>query len=209
MSSVVVRKIVGTSLEKNLMWTDAVGLKYVGESLVVIVESHLVPVLVVMKRAESVMKAWGAGTAARRARSTARRICPRGDATAKAAVGACLSVACVGESKSTRDTRAREQDDCILHLVKCERVSVVNVGEKLIVCPLVAGGFREVDAHESDEGVDVRYRLYSHRLHLVELRSRGVDGGDVFGSSSRGVILETEARPEATGKDLVRDRKHR
>jgi hypothetical protein len=35
------------------------------------------------------------------------------------------------------------------------------------------------------------------------LTSRGGDGGDV---GSSGVILETEARLEATGKELVRDR---
>ena len=81
-------------------------------------------------------------------------------------------------------------------------MAVVNVGEKLFARPLVAGGFREVEAHESDEGVDVRY---CHGLHVAELRSRGVDGGNVVGSSSRGVILETEARLEATGKELVRD----
>jgi hypothetical protein len=57
-------------------------------------------------------------------------------------------------------------------------------------------------SHESDEGVDV---WYCHGLHVAELRSRGVDGGNVVGSSSRGVILETEARLEATGKELVRD----
>ena len=41
---------------------------------------------------------------------------------------------------------------------------------------------------------------------MVELRSLGVDGGDVGGSSSCAVVLETEACLEATGKWLVRDR---
>jgi hypothetical protein len=82
-------------------------------------------------------------------------------------------------------------------------MTVVNVGEKLFVGLLVAGGFREVEDHDRDKGVDVRY---CHGLHVAELRNRGVDGGNVVGSRSRRVILETEARPEATGKDLVRDR---
>ena len=43
-------------------------------------------------------------------------------------------------------------------------------------------------------------------LHVAELRNRVVDGDNVVGSSSSGVILETEARPEATGKELVRNR---
>jgi hypothetical protein len=48
--------------------------------------------------------------------------------------------------------------------------------EKLFVCLLVARGFGEVKAHESDEGVDV---LDCHGLHVAELRNRGVDRGDV------------------------------
>jgi hypothetical protein len=87
-------------------------------------------------------------------------------------MGACRSVAGAGERKSTRRARTREADDRVLHLVKRERMAVVNVGEKLFARPLVAGGFREVEAHESDEGVDVRY---CHGLHVAELRGRGVD----------------------------------
>jgi hypothetical protein len=34
-------------------------------------------------------------------------------------------------------------------------MTVVKVGEKLFVRLLVSGGFRDVKAHESDEGVDV------------------------------------------------------
>jgi hypothetical protein len=93
-----------------------------------------------------------------------------------------------------------------LHLVKRERMAVVNVSEKLFVGLLVVKGFREVEPHESDGGVDV---WYGHVLHVAELRSRvshrDVDGSNVVGSGSRGVILETEAHPEATGKVLVRD----
>jgi hypothetical protein len=142
---------------KNLMRTDTVGLKDGGKSVVVIVESHLVPVLGLMNSAESVMGTRGAGTAAREVR---RIISARwaSVATARAAVGACQSVAVAGERKSTRVATTREPDDRVLHLVKCERVAFVNVGEKLFICLLVAGGFREVEALESDEDVDIRYR---------------------------------------------------
>jgi hypothetical protein len=59
----------------------------------------------------------------------------------------------------------------------------------------VAGGFREVEAHEGDEGVNI---LDGHGLHVAELRSRGVDRSDVGKSRSHGVILETETRLEAS-----------
>jgi hypothetical protein len=78
-----------------------------------------------------------------------------------------------------------------------------HVGEKLFVCLLVAGGFREVKAHESDESVDA---LDGLGLHVAALRSRGVGRGDVVKSRSHGVILETETRLEATSEELVRDR---
>jgi hypothetical protein len=64
-------------------------------------------------------------------------------------------VACVGERKSTRGVRMREPDDLVLHLLEREGVTVVDVGEKLFVRLLVSGGFGDVKAHESDEGVDV------------------------------------------------------
>jgi hypothetical protein len=112
-------------------------------------------------------------------------------------------VAGVGGRKNTRGTRMREPDDLVLHLLEREGVTVVNVGEKLFVRLLVAGGFGEVKAHESDEGVDV---LDGHGLHVAELRSRGVDRGDVFKGGSHGVILEVETRLEATSEELVRDR---
>jgi hypothetical protein len=73
-------------------------------------------------------------------------------------------VTVVGKRENTWGARAREPDDLVLHLVECEDVAVVNVGENLFVRLLAAGGFREVEAHESDEGVDVRY---SHGLHVA------------------------------------------
>jgi hypothetical protein len=79
----------------------------------------------------------------------------------------------------------REQDDRVLHLVKHECMTVVNVGEKLFLGFQEPEGFIEVEAHDSEEGVDVRY---CHGLHVAELRTRGelvVDGGNVVCSSSR------------------------
>ena len=112
-------------------------------------------------------------------------------------------VSCVGERESTWGTRIREPDDFVLHLLERKGVTVVDVGEKFFVRLLVAGGFGEVKAHESDEGVDV---LDGHGLHVAELRSRGVDRSDVVKSRSHGVILETETRLETTSEELVRDR---
>jgi hypothetical protein len=99
--------------------------------------------------------------------------------------------------------RVREPDDLVLHLLEREGVTVIDVGEKLFVRLLVSGGFGEIKAHESDEGVDV---LDGHGLHVAELRSRGVDRGDVVKSRSHRVILQIEARLEATSEELVRDR---
>ena len=64
-------------------------------------------------------------------------------------------VTCVGERENTWDTRIREPDDFVLHLLEREGVTVVDVGEKLFVRLVVAGGFGEIKAHERDEGVDV------------------------------------------------------
>jgi hypothetical protein len=136
-----------------------------------------------------------------RARRT-RRLATCVTAT-RAAVVANRRVAGVGERESTWGARMREPDDLVLHLVEREGVTVVDVCEKLFVRLLVAGGFEEIEAHESDEGVDV---LDGHGLHVAELRSRGVDRSDVVKSRSHGVILETETRLEATSEDLVRDR---
>jgi hypothetical protein len=121
----------------------------------------------------------------------------------KPAVVANRRVTGVGERESTWGVRTREPDDFVLHLVEREGVTVVNVGEKFFVCLLMAGGFGEVKAHESDEGVDV---LDGHGLHVAEFRSRGVDRSDVVKSRSHGVILGTETRLEATSEELVRDR---
>jgi hypothetical protein len=136
-----------------------------------------------------------------RARRT-RRLATCVTAT-RAAVVANRRVAGVGERESKWGARMREPDDLVLHLVEREGVTVVDVCEKLFVRLLVAGGFGEVEAHESDEGVDV---LDGHGMHVAELRSRGVDRSDVVKSRSHGVILETETRLEATSEELVRDR---
>jgi hypothetical protein len=60
---------------------------------------------------------------------------------------------------------------------------------------LVARGFREVKAHESDEGVDV---LDCHGLHVAELRSRDVDRGDVVKSRMESFLkLRHVLRPQS------------
>jgi hypothetical protein len=76
----------------------------------------------------------------------------------------------------------REPDDLVLHLIECEGVTVVDVGEKLFVRFWMARGFGEVQAHGSDKSVDV---LDGHGLHMAELRRRGVDRGDVVKSRSQ------------------------
>ena len=53
----------------------------------------------------------------------------------------------MGKRENTWDARTREPDDVVWHLVDREGVTVVNVDEKLFVCLLVAGGFREVEIH--------------------------------------------------------------
>jgi len=112
-------------------------------------------------------------------------------------------VACVGERESTWGVRTREPD-LMLHLLEREGVTVVDVGEKLFVRLLVAGGFGEGKTHESDEGVHV---LDGHDLHVAaELRSRGIDRVDVVKSRSHVVIFEIETHLEATSEELVRDR---
>jgi hypothetical protein len=85
-------------------------------------------------------------------------------------------VAGVGKRENTWDARTREPDNLVLHLVEREGMTVVNVGEKLFVRLLVAGSFREVETHESDDGVDV---LDCHGLHVAELRGRSIDRGNV------------------------------
>ena len=70
-------------------------------------------------------------------------------------MGAFRRVAVAGERESTSGARTRELDDCVLHHFKRERVSIIDVGKKLFGGLLVAGRVREVDAHESDECVNV------------------------------------------------------
>ena len=76
------------------------------------------------------------GTRARRAGCLAT-----GVAATRAAVVANGRVAVVGERKSTRGTRMSAPDVLVLHLLECEGVTVVDVGEKLFVFLLVTGGF--------------------------------------------------------------------
>jgi hypothetical protein len=60
-----------------------------------------------------------------------------------------------------RAEREREPDDRFLQLVKRERKNVVNMGEKLFVCLLVAEGFREVEAHEQYDAATMHFKLKS------------------------------------------------
>jgi hypothetical protein len=102
-------------------------------------------------------------------------------------------VAGVGERECTWGVRTREPDDLVLHLVEREGVTVVDVSENLFVRLLVAGGFGEVKAHESDEGVDV---LDSHGLHVSELRSRGFKNKDH--TDTRGQRIGGQSSPTLT-----------
>jgi len=106
------------------------------------------------------------------------------------------------ECKRTHGFGAREPDDDVLHSFKCESVASVDVGNKLLVGFLVARCFREVEALEADEGEDV---LNRHGRHVAKLRHACVNGRDVVSACGRGVVLETETRLEATGKELVRN----
>ena len=87
----------------------------------------------------------------------------------------------------------------MLHLLEREGVTVVDVGEKLFVRLLVAGGFGEVKAHESDEGVDV---LDGHGLHVAELRVRDLDRGYVVKSKSF-LKLKHVLRPRARSLCMI------
>jgi hypothetical protein len=80
------------------------------------------------------------------------------------------------EWKRTHGFGVREPDDDVLHRFKRESVASVDVGNKLLVGFLVARCFREVEAHEGDEGEDV---LNRHGGHVAELRHAGVDGCDI------------------------------
>jgi hypothetical protein len=164
---------VHVSVKKNLVRAHAVAVKDGGKSVVARGEALVAPVGVdrSSRGRKSATRAAGAARGVRargrnRARRT-RRLATRVTAT-RASVVANRRVAGVGERESTWGGRTREPDDLVLHLVELEGVTVVDVGEKLFVRLLVAGGFREVEAHESDEGVDV---LDGHGLHVAELRS--------------------------------------
>ena len=111
------------------------------------------------------------------------------------------SVTC-SECKHTHGFGVREPDDDVLHCFKRENIAIVNVGNKLLVGFLVARCFREVEALEADEGEDV---LNRHGRHVAKLRNACVNGRDVVSACGRGVVLETETRLEATGKELVRN----
>ena len=104
-----------------------------------------------------------------------------------------------GERESTSGARTRELDNCVLHRFKRERVPVIDVGKKLFVGLLVAGRVREVDAHESDECVNVG------TVTVFMWQHRGVNDGDVVGRRRRGIVLESEARLETASEKLVRD----
>ncbi len=203
-----VAEVVDVRVKKDLVRAHVVALKDGCESVVLLVEVLVVTVGVdrSSRGREIATRAAGAARGVRaRGRTRPRRMrCLATCVTAtRASVVANQRVASVGERESTWGIRTREPDDLVLYLVDREGVTVVDVGEKLFVHLLVAGDFREVKAHESDEDVDV---LDSHGLHVAELRSRGVDRGNVVKSRSHGVILETETRLEATSEELVRDR---
>jgi hypothetical protein len=218
-----VAEAVHVSIKKNLVRAHAVALKDAGENVVFWVEAIGTPEGVDRKgrgRKSATRAADAAGGVRARGRTRTRRT--RRLATwvtaTWTAVVANRRVSGVGERESTWGVRTREPDDLVLHLVEREGMTVVDVGEKLFVRLLVAGGFGEVEANDdddpfivltetkfmqSDEGVDV---LDGHGLHVAELRSRGVDRTDVVKSRSHGVILETKTRLKATSKELVRDR---
>jgi hypothetical protein len=178
--------MVDVGVKNDLVRAHVVALKDVCESVVLRVEALVASVGVdrSSRGRESATRAAGAARGVRAGgRNRARR--PRYLATcvtsARATVVANRRVTGVGERECTWGVRTREPDDLVLHLVEREGVTVVDVDEKLFVCLLVAGGFGEVKAHESDEGIDV---LDGHGLHVAELRSRGVDRGHVVESRS-------------------------
>jgi hypothetical protein len=181
-----VAEMVDVGVKNDLVRAHVVALKDGGESVVLRVEALVAPVGVdrSSRGREGATRAAGAARGVRAGgRTQARR--PKCLATcvtaARAAVVANRRVAGVGERESTWGTRMREPDDFVLDLVERKGVTVVDVGDKLFVHFLMAGGFGEVKAHESDEGVDVKD---GHGLHVAELRDRGVDRGDVVKSRS-------------------------
>jgi hypothetical protein len=154
-AGVGVAETVDVSIKKNLVRAHAVVLKDGGENVVFRVEAIGTP--------EGIDKKGRVRKSATRAANSARGVRARGRTRARRTrrLATCVTatrasvVAGIGERESTWGVRTREPDDLVLHLVEREGVTVVDVGEKLFVRLLVAGGFREVEAHESDEGVDV------------------------------------------------------
>jgi hypothetical protein len=176
-----VAEVVDVRVKKDLVRAHVVALKDCCESVVLLVEVLVVTVGVDRSsrgRVSAMTPAVDARGVRARGRTRPRRMrCLATCVTAtRASVVANQRVTSVGEREITWGIRTREPDDLVLHLVDREGVTVVDVGEKLFVHLLVAGDFRKVKAHESDEDVDV---LDSNGLHVAELRSRGVDRGDV------------------------------
>ena len=121
-------------------------------------------------------------------------------AAARADVGTARVA--IAKCEGTQGFRTRKPDDDVLYGCQRESVNSIDVGKKFLVSLLEARCVREVEAHEGDEGEDVRNR---QMWHVSKLRHAGVDGRDVVRTGGRGVIFETETRLEATGKELVRN----
>jgi hypothetical protein len=126
-----------------------------------------------------------------------------GDVTVAAArAGVGTARVAIAKCERTQGFGTRKPDDDVLYGFQGEGVTSIDVGKKFLVSLLVARCVREVEAHEGDEGEDVRNR---QMWHVAKLRHAGVDGRYVVRTGGRGVILETETRLEATGKELVRN----
>ena len=82
---------VDFDVEKNLMRAHAVALEDGGADVLFLVETQVVPILVVVNGAEGAVSA-RAACSARRARRTVRRVATGHGAAARAAVGACRGV---------------------------------------------------------------------------------------------------------------------
>jgi hypothetical protein len=125
-------------------------------------------------------------------------VCSVTVAAASAGVGtACVAIA---KCEHTQRLGTRKPDDDVLYGFQRESVTSIDVGKKFLVSLLVAICVREVEPHEGDEGEDVRNRQI---CHVAKLRHAGIDGRYVVRAVCREVILETETRLEATGKELV------
>ena len=121
-------------------------------------------------------------------------------AAARAGVGTAR-VAIV-KCERTQGFGTRKPDDGVLYGFRRESVTSIDVGKKFLGRLLVARCVREVEVHEGEEGEDV---LNLQLWHVANLRHVGVDGRYAVRAGGRGVILETETRLEATGKELVRN----